>query len=433
MKKTKINIWKTPGMFITAGFAGVILAGTLLLLMPFSVRDGVHVSVIDALFTSTSAVCVTGLIAIDVADHFTAFGQGVVAVLIQIGGLGVTSVGVGLIIAAGRRVSIRGRGLVKEAWNIDTYGGIVRLVKSVLLLTLGFEFVGAVLSFTVFVQDWEPLHAVGISIFHSIAAFNNSGFDILGGLRNLIPYQDNVVLNLTTCFLIIFGGLGFLVILDIFKHRRFRKWTLHSKVVVITTIGLLLAGTLLLKATEDISWMGAFFHSVSARTAGFSTYSIGDFTNAGLFVLCLLMFVGASPGSTGGGIKTSTFFVLIQSVKSAFTKRKPSAFHRGISDSNISKASLITILSGAVVCIATFLVCVLEPKLDFIQIFFEVVSAFGTVGLSTGITPDLSWAAKLVIIFVMFVGRLGAMTLVSMWISHSESNVQYTEEPISIG
>ena len=149
--------------------------------------------------------------------------------------------------------------------------------------------------------------------------------------------------------------------------------------------------------------------------------------------MCLLMFIGASPGSTGGGIKTSTFFVLIQEVRSTFTKRKASAFKRGISDSNISKAGLITILSGTVVCIATFLMCVLEPDRMFIQLFFEVVSAFGTVGLSTGITPDLCWGAKLVIIFVMFIGRLGAMTLVSMWIGHSESNVQYTEETISIG
>ena len=188
-KKKKFSLWKTPGMFIAAGFAGVILAGTLLLLMPFSVRSDASVSFIDALFTSTSAVCVTGLIAIDVADHFTPIGQAIVAVLIQVGGLGVTSVGVGLIIAAGKRVSLRGRNLVKEALNIDSYRGIVRLVKGVLLLTLCFELTGAILSFIVFVQDYEPLHAAGISPFHSIAAFNNSGFDILGGLRNLTPYM----------------------------------------------------------------------------------------------------------------------------------------------------------------------------------------------------------------------------------------------------
>ena len=417
-----------PGRLIAMGFATVILLGALLLMTPLAVRDGVEVSFIDALFTSTSAVCVTGLIAIDTADHFTPFGQGVVAALIQIGGLGVTSVGVGLIIAAGRRVSIRSRLLVKEALNVDSYGGIVRLVKSVLFMTLCFEVTGAVLSFLVFSRDYDPVHALGISIFHSIAAFNNSGFDVLGGLRNLIPYRDSILLNMTTCFLIIFGGLGFLVILDLLKHRDFRHLTFHSKAVITTTIGLLVVGTLLL-----ITWMGAFFHSVSARTAGFSTYSIGDFTNAGLFVLCVLMFIGASPGSTGGGIKTSTFFVILQAVRSMCTKRSIGAFHRSISQQNVSKACIIAVLSMAVVCVATFLMCVLEPECTFIQLLFEVVSAFGTVGLSTGITPGLSVAGKLVIILVMYTGRIGAVTLISMWIEHPEPSARYSEETISIG
>lgn len=424
---------QSPARLIALGFAAVILIGSLVLMLPVSVREGATVTFIDALFTSTSAVCVTGLIAIDTADHFTAFGQGVVAVLIQIGGLGVTSVGVGLIIAAGKRVGLKGRLLVKEALNIDSYKGIVRLVKSILLLTLCFEVTGAVLSFIVFSQDYPTAHALGISIFHSIAAFNNSGFDILGGLRNLIPYQDNVLLNMTTCFLIIFGGLGFLVILDIARNRRFRKLSLHSKVVIVTTAGLLVTGTLLLKATEDITWMGAFFHSVSARTAGFSTYPIGTFTNAGLFVLCLLMFIGASPGSTGGGIKTSTFFTLLMQTRSVCTGEAAHVFHRGISKQNIAKASIITILSGAVVCIATFLMCVLEPDCSFIQLLFEVVSAFGTVGLSTGITPDLSVAGKLVIIIVMFTGRVGAFTLLSTWAGRNEKNIRFSEEAVVIG
>ena len=423
-----------PARLIALGFAAVILLGALVLLLPISVRSGVQVTFVDALFTSTSAVCVTGLIAIDTADHFTPFGQGVVAALIQIGGLGVTSVGVGLIIAAGKRVSIKSRLLMKEALNIDSYRGIVKLIKAVLLMTLCFEAAGAILSFLVFIQDYPLPHALGISIFHSIAAFNNSGFDILGGLRNLIPYQNNVLLNMTTCFLIIFGGLGFLVILDILKQRSFRKLALHSKVVITTTIGLLLVGTLLLKATENISWMGAFFHSVSARTAGFSTYPIGEFTQAGLFVLCVLMFIGASPGSTGGGIKTSTFFILLQMTKNVCTQKEPHAFRRSISRQNISKACVITILSIMVVCVATFLMCVLEKDCTLMQLLFEVISAFGTVGLSTGITPDLSDAGKLVIILVMYTGRLGAFTLLSTWAGHTETkNARYSEETVAIG
>lgn len=307
------------------GFAAVILIGSVLLILPVSVRPGVKVHYIDALFTSTSAVCVTGLIAIDAFDNFTVFGQVVLAALIQIGGLGVSSVGVGLVLAAGKRVSFHGRLLVKEALNVDTFQGMVKLVKWVLLVTLCFEGAGAILSFISFSQDYPLPRAIWTSIFHSVAAFNNSGFDILGGMQNLIPYQSDILLNLTTCALIIFGGIGFLVILDVVRARSFRKLNLHSKVVISTTAALLIIGTLLLKATEDMSWLGAFFHSVSARTAGFSTYSMGELTNAGLFVLILLMFIGASPGSTGGGIKTTTFFALMQEVWAIFTKRRPGA------------------------------------------------------------------------------------------------------------
>ena len=422
-----------PGRLIAAGFAMLILFGAVLLLLPLSVRGDAEVHFIDALFTSTSAVCVTGLIAIDVADHFTTFGQAVVAVLIQVGGLGVTSIGVGLILAARKNVGLKGRILLKEALNIEGIKGMIRLVKSILLMTLCFELMGIVLSFLVFVQDYPVLKALWISIFHSIAAFNNSGFDILGGLRNLIPYQNNILLNLTTSGLIIFGGLGFLVILDVLKKRSFRKLTLHSKVVLTTTLTLLVAGTLLLKATEDITWLGAFFQSVSARTAGFSTYPIGEFTNAGLFTLIILMFIGASSGSTGGGIKTSTFFVLSQHVRSLFTKRHISAFRRNIPLEVFSKACTISLLSLLLVCVGTFFLCVLEPEYSFVQLLFEEVSAFGTVGLSTGITPTLSVASKLILIFTMFAGRVGTFTLLTMWIDRPAPSVRYTEESVSIG
>ena len=422
-----------PGRLIALGFAAVILIGSALLMLPISIRPGVEVAYIDALFTSTSAVCVTGLIAVDAYDNFTVFGQAVLAGLIQIGGLGVTSVGVGLILAAGRRVSIKGRSLVKEALNVDSFQGMVRLIQWVLKVTLCFEGAGAVLSFLTFSQDYPLPRALWTSVFHSVAAFNNSGFDIRGGMQNLIPYQSDVLLNLVTCALIIFGGLGFLVMLDIRRAGSFRKLTFHSKVVITTTAALLIAGTLLLKATEDMTWLGAFFHSVSARTAGFSTYSMGELTNAGLFTLILLMFIGASPGSTGGGIKTTTFFALMQQVRAVFTKKKPGGFHRTLPGEAIDKAGVIALLSVVVVCVGTFLLCVLEPELDFVRLLFEEVSAFGTVGLSTGITPDLSVASKLVLIFTMYIGRLGAFTLFSLWIDRPDPSIRYTEEMITIG
>lgn len=434
MKKIIMYIKNQPPVrMIAVGFALVILIGALLLLLPVSVREGAEVSGIDALFTSTSAVCVTGLIAIDTADHFTAFGQAVVALLIQIGGLGVTSIGVGLMIAAGKRVGIRSRVLVKEALNIDNSKGIVKLVKAVLFITLFFEVGGAVLSFIVFVQDYEPLHALGISVFHSIASFNNAGFDVLGGGTNLIPYEGDILLNMVTSVLIFFGGLGFLVILDILKHRHFRKLSLHSKTVIATSVVLLAVGTFLLKWTENVTWMGAFFQSVSARTAGFSTYNIGSFTNAGLFTLCLLMFIGASPGSTGGGIKTTTFFVMMQKIRSTCTGRSVHAFHREISRENISRAFQLTMLSGMVVSAALFLICVMEPEQSFIDLFFEVVSAFGTVGLSTGITSGLGAAAKILLVLVMYTGRVGVFTILTVWVHQKERNARFSEENLQIG
>ena len=430
-----MNFFKklSPGRIIVLGFFSVIVIGTILLKLPISIRDGVSVSWVDALFTSTSAVCVTGLIAIDTADTFTVFGRAIVALLIQIGGLGVTSVGVGFILLMRKKVGIKERVLIKESRNLDTMKGLVKLVKSVLLVTLSFEVIGVILSYLVFSKDYNPLDALGISVFHSIAAFNNSGFDILGGLHNLIPYQNNVLLNLTTCGLIIFGGLGFLVIKEIIIIKKFKKFSLHAKVVITVTAILLVAGTLLLKATENISWLGAFFFSTSARTAGFSTYNLGNFTNAGLFTLIVLMFIGASPGSTGGGIKTTTIFTLVKSIYSTSTNKNCVAYKRKIPSSVIFKAFNIFVLAIMVVCFGVFLLSILEPNRTFIQLLFEVTSAFGTVGLSTGITPDLRDLSKIIISIIMFIGRLGPMTMASIWLVKEPSNACYSEEAVIIG
>lgn len=422
-----------PGRIIVLGFLLVILLGTMLLMLPISINDGASVSLIDALFTSTSAVCVTGLIAIDTADTFTVFGRTVVAMLIQIGGLGVTSVGVGFILLMRKKVGIKERTLIKESMNLDSLKGLVKLVKSVLLLTLIFESIGVILSYIVFSKDYSPLDALGISMFHSIAAFNNSGFDILGNLQNLIPYQSNILLNLTTCGLIIFGGLGFLVIKEIIEKRSFKKFSLHTKVVLITTGILLIVGTVVLKFTEDITWLGAFFFSTSARTAGFSTYPLSNFTNAGLFILTILMFIGASPGSTGGGIKTTTIFTLYKSIYSTSTNRHCVAFKRRIPSNVILKAFNITLLALFVVCMGTFILSILEPTYTFMQLLFEVTSAFGTVGLSTGITPNLSDLSKVIISLIMFIGRLGPMTIATIWYFKEPSNAYYSEEAVIIG
>jgi trk system potassium uptake protein TrkH len=261
----------SPGRFIALGFAIVILVGAFILTLPISHNAGINVAFIDALFTATSAVCVTGLNVVDTADTYNVFGRTIVAILIQIGGLGVTSFGVGLILLARKKVDFKDRVMVKEALNLDSIKGVVKLVKSILLMTLCFEGVGFILNFIVFSQDYPTLSALGISLFHSVSSFNNAGFDILGKFKGLADYKDNVLLNLTTCGLIIFGGLGFVVIKEIIHKRSFRKFSLHTKVVITMTAILLVTGTVLLKLTEKISWLGAFFFSTSARTAGFAT------------------------------------------------------------------------------------------------------------------------------------------------------------------
>ena len=434
MESNKIKKQLTPARIIALGFAAVILLGSALLIMPFSVRPGVELAYIDSLYTSTSAVCVTGLIAVDAGDTFTPIGQFILGGLIQVGGLGVTAVGAGIILLMGRRVNLRGRNLVKEAMNLDSGRGIVQFVRSIFATTLLFEGLGALLSYPSFATTRGPVKAIGLSIFHSVAAFNNSGFDILGGGTNLIPYQDDVLLNLVTCGLIIFGGIGFLVIREMWNTRlHWKKFSMHTKVVLSTTAVLLIVGTLLLKATEDITWLGAFFHSVSARTAGFSTYALKDFSTSGLLVLTMLMFIGASPGSTGGGIKTTTFFSLIQGIKSAATNRSEKAFRYALPRDAFRKAAVITLLALGVVVTGTYLMTVFEPHLDLRDIVFEIVSAFGTVGLSTGITPDLTVASKLLSILIMYIGRLGPLTIASLWYFTYGERTQFAEGNIAIG
>lgn len=422
-----------PGRIIVLGFLTVIIIGALLLKLPISIKEGVELSFIDALFTSISAVCVTGLIVVDTADTFTIFGRTVVTLLIQIGGLGVASVGVSFILFMRKKVGMKERMLIKESMNLDSMKGLVRLVRAILLMTLTIELIGAILSYIVFSKDYKPLDAIGISIFHSVAAFNNSGFDILGGFRNLMPYKDSILLNLTTCGLIIFGGLGFLVINEVRSKKSFKKFSLHTKIVITMTFILLITGTILIKLTEDISWLGAFFFSTSARTAGFSTHNLGVFTDASLFILIILMFIGASPGSTGGGIKTTTVFTLYKSIYSVSTNKHCVAFKRKIPTNVIFKAFNITILALFIVCLGTFAISIIETNYTFMQILFEVTSAFGTVGLSTGITPDLTDLSKLIISVIMFIGRLGPMTIATIWFFKETSNACYSEEAVMIG
>ena len=434
MKKARLSKILSPARIIALGFLLVILIGSLLLSLPFSVRDGVQLRYIDALYTSTSAVCVTGLTVVDAHDTFTPIGQFIIGMLIQIGGLGVSAVGAGVILAVGRRVNLKGRSLVREAMNLDSGRGIIRFVKSVFLTTVAFELVGAVLSFIVFIQDHPFTRALGLSLFHAVSSFNNAGFDILGGGQSLATYRDNIPLNLITCGLIFFGGIGFLVIREVIEKRfNFRKLSMHSKVVLTMSAVLTFGGMLLLMLTEKISWIGALFQSVSARTAGFATYSLGDFTNPGLIIMIILMFVGASPGSTGGGIKTSTLFVLIQGIKASATGKSEKAFKYSVPREAFRKAAVIVLIGIAVVLTGTYIVTVLEPELSLRDVMFEMTSAFSTAGLSTGITGGLGIGSKILSIIIMYIGRLGPLTIASLWYFTPGERTSFPDGNIVVG
>ncbi len=431
----------SPVQIIALGFAAVILIGSGLLMLPCSIKEGVEIPYIDALYTSTSAVCVTGLVSIDPGTAFTPLGNFFLGVLIQIGGLGVTTIGAGVILAMGKKINLKGRNLIQEAGNLDGGGGAIRFVRSVLMTTLTIEALGALLSFPVFIQDYPPLKALGYSLFHAVAAFNNSGFDILGhsgelyANNNLFAYHDNVLLNLVTMGLIVFGGIGFLVIQEMRKHKfRWKKYSMHAKVVLSMTLALIIGGAVIIKLTESgETWMGAFFHSVSTRTAGFSTTNMGTYGDAALLAMIVLMFIGASPGSTGGGIKTSTFFVLLKGIHSAATNKQEKAFKYAIPGDAFRKAAVITLLGLAVVITGTWLMIVMEPALQLVDVLFEIVSAFGTVGLSTGITAALGVDAKLLSIVIMYIGRLGPLTVASLWYFTKGERVSYPEGNIAIG
>lgn len=424
----------SPARFIAIGFAATILIGSALLMLPVCVKPDVSLHYADALYTSASAVCVTGLLTVDVGDTFTAVGQTIIAVLIQIGGLGVGAIGAGIMLATRRRMDLKSMNIVREAGNLDAGRGVTQFLSVLFKTTLVIELCGAVLSFPTFVRHYPVGKAIGISLFHAIAAFNNSGFDILGGGRNLAPFRDDIPLNLVTCALIIFGGIGFLVIGEI-RTKRFawKRYSMHAKIVLSTSAVLTVGGALLLWLTERFSPLAALFHSVSARTAGFSTVPLGSFSEAGLLVMIVLMFIGASPGSTGGGIKTTTFFTLLVGIRSAATNRSEKAFRYSLPKEAFRKSAVITLIGLLVVLVGTLLFMLAEPTVPLADALFEVVSAFGTVGLSTGITPTLGLHAKLLSILLMYIGRLGPLTVATLWyFSHGE-RVRFPEGDLAIG
>ncbi|MFI8492484.1 TrkH family potassium uptake protein [Peribacillus butanolivorans] len=412
-----------PPKILVLGFAFLILVGAYLLTLPISTENGNGLSFLNALFTSTSATCVTGLVVVDTGTTFTKFGELVILSLIQIGGLGFMSFATLFFFLLGKRISLKGRLVLQESLNNLSMAGVVKLVKRILIYTAIIEISGAVILSIRFSFDMPIGRAIYYGLFHSISNFNNAGFDLMGGFRSLTTYASDPFVTLTVASLITLGGIGFIVMNEIYEYRDTHRLSVHTKVVLMASLILTIGGAILIfifefgnaKTLQPLSFMGktlaSLFQSVTPRTAGSNTLNIPDLTQPTLLLIIFLMFVGASPGSTGGGIKTTTLATLIGTVWSQIKgKEDVVLFRHRIVNETIFKALSVTSIGIFIVSTITILLTITETGSDFLTVLFEATSAFATVGLSMGLTPELSPIGRMLIIFTMFAGRVGPLT-----------------------
>ncbi len=438
----------TPARVVALSFAATILAGTVLLMLPAATAERQGTALLDALFTATSAVCVTGLIVLDTPKHFSTFGQVVLMGLIQVGGLGIMTFSTFLAIALGRRMGMQGRVVMQdllEEQNIET---VKSTIVGILKMTFTVEAIGAlVLTWAWYTRGDGLQRALLLGVFHSISAFNNAGFALFSD--SLMRYRGDLLINLTVTTLIIFGGLGFTVISGLLEWRfwgkaRVPRLSCHSR-LVLTTTGILLAGGTLMffmaeysKSMADWSWtellLSSYFQAVTSRTAGFNTIDTASLTDLSLFITIILMFIGASPTGTGGGVKTTTLALLVLSVRAILRKRdQVEAFYRTIPREMVHKALVIITFSFSLINLFT-IALLFTDEARFLATMFEVVSAFGTVGLSMGLTPSLTAAGKVIIIIVMFIGRIGPLTMaVALGEQPDRARYAYPTERVMVG
>jgi trk system potassium uptake protein TrkH len=440
-----------PIQFVVFSYLLVISTGALILWLPISSKTGEFTPFIDALFTATSATCVTGLVVRDTGTYWSIFGQLVILALIQIGGLGYMTIATFFPLVLGRRVGLIDRIRLAETLNISSLRGIMLLARYVFLTVLILEGLGTLVLFVRFLFFLPAYKALYFALFHSVSAFCNAGFDIMGGFSgeysSLTYFRGDLLVNFTVCALIILGGIGFPVISNLIRHLREREpIELHTKVVIRFTAILLILGTLAVLGLEFNNphtlaplpfWekvLSSFFQAVTPRTAGFNTLNIGAMNVSTLMFLVILMFIGASPGGTGGGVKTSTIALLLATVKSTVRGYPETLlFGRQIPSSLVRKALSIVVLSFFLVCFVSLALSILEP-FSFPSLLFEVTSGFGTVGLSTGITPYLTTLGKVFIIFTVFCGRVGVLTLATALIfRRKETRIGYPQEEVTVG
>ncbi|MBO5260613.1 MAG: Trk family potassium uptake protein [Agathobacter sp.] len=434
--------------FIALGFFLIIMLGTFMLMLPISSRSGEWTSFMDALFTATSTTCVTGLIVVDTFTHWSLFGQLVIITLIQIGGLGFLTIAVGFAMVFRRRIGLRQRDLLKESVNAMEIGGIVKLTKKIIAGTIIIEGIGAVILTIRFMPEHGILEGIYYGVFHSISAFCNAGFDLMGyqtPYNSLCAYVNDPVVNLTVSALIILGGLGF-VVWDELSVKKFhwKQYTLHTKLVLSCTIFLLIAGTVLMLLFEYNNTvaemnlgekiLASFFGSVTARTAGFNTVDTAALDSSSKLLTMILMFIGGSPGSTAGGAKTTTVMVMfIYIVSSLKNESGSNVFHRRINSEIIKKAAMVIGLNlGLALCSGMIILATSDLPME--DVLFETISAISTVGMTTGITRDLNTIGRVLIAFLMYCGRIGSMTFaLSLMKKENGQLLKMPEEKISIG
>ncbi|AET66112.1 potassium uptake protein, TrkH family [Desulfosporosinus orientis DSM 765] len=436
----------SPSRVLVSGFASLILLGGILLTLPQATQDGLGLPFMNAIFTATSAVCVTGLVVVDTGTTFTPFGQGVILVLIQVGGLGFMTFATLFAMILGKRITLKERLLLQEALNQVSIEGVVRLAKSVLQISFAIEGVGALILALRWHSDFGWSKALYYGVFHSVSAFNNAGFDLFGNFSSLTAFVGDPIINITIMVLIVLGGLGFIVLAELLEHKK--KFRLHTKIVLKVSGFLILFGAGLILIMEysnpktlgplpfGTKVMAALFQSVSPRTAGFNTIDLSGMYNTTLLSMIVLMFIGASPGSTGGGIKTTTFIAIVLSVLRTY-RSDPHVVIEGrtLPKDVIQKAWAITTSASCLIFIIISVLSLTENT-DLLTVLFEVTSAFGTVGLSLGLTPYLSGLGKIAIIITMFIGRVGPLTLafvLSRKKSKQSLHVKYPDERIMIG
>ncbi|MCD8367476.1 MAG: TrkH family potassium uptake protein [Clostridiales bacterium] len=447
----RIRRWKVQlsrAKLIMLGFVLLILVGTLLLMLPAATRSGEETGFLGALFTATSATCVTGLVVYDTWTHWTLFGQLVLLTLIQIGGLGFITIGTFALSLLGRKIGLGGRELIRDSLSTQQIRGSVRLVRRIVRGTLLFEGTGAVLLAVRFVPELGLVRGCYYGVFHAVSAFCNAGFDLMGfqgEYSSFCNYADDPIVNLVLMGLIIVGGIGFLVWDDLLTHRwHWRRYRLQTKVVLSATAALIVGGTLLFLLSEwnnlfaDMSWgeriWAALFCAVTPRTAGFNTVDTAALTSGSKVLTMILMFIGGSPGSTAGGAKTTTMVVILLYIRSyLFSSEDCTVFHRRLDKDAIKRASVVVFINFSLAIFAV-LVLLIGQDLPLADVLFEAFSAIGTVGMSTGVTRELNTLSRLVIILLMFCGRVGSLSFAMSFTERRRTGkLRYPEERITVG